>query len=365
MVLRPVYHPNANMTGYPPSGPQPTYSQGEPDQHPNHNQWPGYPSPGSSPYPPQHSPMASPPPGSQAYYGPPQGSPYLPPHSPGYQPPPQPQYAGSPPPAGQYPPPGYGPDSHHGQQPYHPSPHQPSPYQPPSQPQYAPSPQPQPASAAYPPPIKQEYNFNPFAPQGPQTEEERGLMGALAGGAAGAFAGHKVNHGFLGALGGAFAGHKLQDAYKDHKKPSRPSSRRSSSSSSSSSDDDKHHKPKPSKQYHAPPPPVVHGTRGNFSQSSARISLDNDHDLIAECGAMNGSRKLSSISLNRLLTNDDGHFRWAKEGNFAASARNVRLIHDGKFLQAELCSCNGSWRWDQICLDERIENSDGNLQMLW
>lgn len=199
-------------------------------------------------------------------------------------------------------------------------------------------------------------------------------MGALAGGAAGAFAGHKVNHGFLGALGGAFAGHKLQDAYSDHKKHSRPSSRRSSSSFSSS-DEGKHHyqqqqqQPPPPQPYYghaAPPPPANHGgLRGNFSHSASRIQLDGDHDLIAECATVNRSTKLTSISLNGLLTNDDGHFRWSKEGNFAGSARNVRLVHDGRFLEAELRRRDGSWHTDQICLDERIENSDGDLRMLW
>jgi hypothetical protein len=85
------------------------------------------------------------------------------------------------------------------------------------------------------------------------------MMGALAGGAVGAYGGHQINHGFLGAVGGAFAGSKLEDFGKDHHKkkeeekkyqqqqqqygaPSgkhgRPGRRDSSSSSSSSSSDD-------------------------------------------------------------------------------------------------------------------------------
>jgi hypothetical protein len=175
-----------------------------------------------------------------------------------------------------------------------------------------------------------------------------------------------VNHGFLGAVGGAFAGHKLEDAYKDHKKHSRPSSRRSSSSSSSSSSSGhshSHHHSHGHKSHHNAPPPIQ--TRGNYSQSSARITLDHDYDLIAECGAGDGSRRLSSLSLNRVITNDNGHFRWDREGNFGSSARNVRLTQGGRFLEAELATVNGDWRRDQICLDERIENSNGNLQMLW
>ncbi|ETS82926.1 hypothetical protein PFICI_04802 [Pestalotiopsis fici W106-1] len=393
MVLRPIYDPsNPNMSGYPPSGPPPGYERNESGEHQfdqYRSQWQG--NPDHQARPPYA--MASPPPGGgqSSYYGAPYGSPQ-PPHSPqpgGYYPPQQPQYAdhpASPPPAGQYPhSPGHGyHGSPQGQRPY--MGYQPSeplqsssPYQAPSQPQYAQSPRPL-SSQGYPPVVKQEFGSPGQVPAQalypgatPQSEQDRGVMGALAGGAAGAFAGHKVNHGFLGALGGAFAGHKLQDAYSDHKKHSRPSSRRSSSSSSSSSDDDKHHnKPPPQQQPyygHAappPPPPAAHGgLRGNFSHSASRISLDRDHDLIAECATVHGSRKLTSISLNRLLTNDDGHFRWSREGNFAGSARNIRLVHDGKYLEAELCRRDGSWRTDQICLDERIENSNGDLQMLW
>jgi hypothetical protein len=46
-------------------------------------------------------------------------------------------------------------------------------------------------------------------------QEDRGLMGALAGGAAGFIGGQKMGkHGILGALAGAFAGSKLEDFTK-------------------------------------------------------------------------------------------------------------------------------------------------------
>ncbi|KAK3063349.1 hypothetical protein LTR53_018944, partial [Teratosphaeriaceae sp. CCFEE 6253] len=76
-------------------------------------------------------------------------------------------------------------------------------------------------------------------------EGGRGLMGALAGGAAGAYGGHKMNHGFLGGLGGAVAGSMVEDQYKKRdkkekkdKKNKRRGSRSSSRSSSSSDSDD-------------------------------------------------------------------------------------------------------------------------------
>ncbi|KAI0158530.1 CVNH domain-containing protein [Pestalotiopsis sp. NC0098] len=400
------------MSGYPPSSPPSGYGyhqRGESGQQqqpfdPYRSQNPEYQQQGGRPPYPMGSEYGGPPPPHSPNPGYSQQAPHSP--NPGYYPPQQPQYAAapvSPPPAGQYPHSpgraGYNgsPQQQHQQswggysQPPHDSQGPPSPYAGLSQPQYAPpqqhSPRPGSSQGYYSPAaVKQEYGASPgpmsgqtqaYPGQTPQTDEERGLMGALAGGAAGGFAGHKMNHGFLGALGGAFAGHKLQDAYKDHRKNSRPSSRRSSSSSSSSDDDKKHHHqqqqhqppPVPPPYYANPPPPQPsHGgghLRGNFSSSASRISLDGDHDLVAECRSVDGSHKLTSISLNRLLTNADGHFRWSRDGNFAGSARDVRLVHDGKYLEAELRRRDGSWHRDQICLDERIENSNGDLRMLW
>jgi uncharacterized protein YcfJ len=212
----------------------------------------------------------------------------------------------------------------------------------------------------YPPPHQQPAQQTSQGPPG--TEEERGVMGALAGGAAGAYGGHKMgHHGFLGGIAGAFAGHKLEESYKDHKKQTKPHSRRSSSSSSSS--DSHHHGAKPVPvpvSHHAPQHAVP---AGNFSASSRQISLDGDYDLIAECGTVDGRHKLSSISLNKILTNNDGHFGWvAGGGNFGGSARNVRLVDGGKFLEAELCSRDGHWKHSRIWLDEKITNNDGELQ---
>ena len=52
---------------------------------------------------------------------------------------------------------------------------------------------------------------------GAQAEGDRGLMGALAGGAAGAYGGHKLGHGIIGSLAGAFVGSKMEHKYKDRK----------------------------------------------------------------------------------------------------------------------------------------------------
>lgn len=196
--------------------------------------------------------------------------------------------------------------------------------------------------------------MNPGQPDGGPGGEDRGVLGALAGGAAGAYAGHKVNHGFLGALGGAFAGHKLQDAIHDHNKQKKDEKKQS-------------HSPQPY-QYAQQPPPHSHSPKhhyaGNFSATSTQMNIDGDYDLIASCRRMDGSQRLTSISLNNCLTNDDGHLRWARGGNFGASARNVRLVDGGQTLEAELRNCGGAWVWDRIALDEKISNSNGDLIMI-
>ncbi|KAK8080228.1 hypothetical protein PG997_008046 [Apiospora hydei] len=260
------------------------------------------------------------------------------------------------------------------------SPQPPSQY--PSQPEYASPPAPPPYSSSVYGDIPGDFKQEKPAADGsmpPTADEERGLMGAMLGGATGAFAGHKVNHGFLGALGGAYAGHRLEEAWKDQKQNSRPTS---------SSSQQQHQPPPPmmmappQPQYAAvpvlapapvfapaparsPSPKPEPPQFGNFSLSSWRISIDGDYDLIADCRTISGQQRLSSISLNRYLTNMDGHFRWSGEehGNFGASARNVRLVEDGRFLEAELRTMDGTWRWDRIHLDERIMNIDGDLQL--
>jgi len=59
-------------------------------------------------------------------------------------------------------------------------------------------------------------NYDPSAP--PMGESDRGLLGALGGGATGAWAGRKAGHGFLGLVGGAIAGSLAEDYAKKEKR---------------------------------------------------------------------------------------------------------------------------------------------------
>jgi hypothetical protein len=163
---------------------------------------------------------------------------------------------------------------------------------------------------------------------------------------------------------------------------------------------------------------------GGYTRSSRDIHLDahGDYNLRASCGRGDGSRSDSTISLNQVLENDHGSFRWytgggggsksytvqpgdtlrgiagkfgtsfddiarhngisnpdliypsqvlqipgghggGGRGNFGASARNVRLVDGGQKLEAEL-SRNGEWQYASIILDERISNQGGTLRLI-
>ncbi|KAL4904375.1 CVNH domain-containing protein [Aspergillus multicolor] len=318
-------------------------------KYPSQGQGHGYGS--QSPMPPAGYPACP-----AAYFAGPQdprnNAAYPPQNGSGYQYPPQEYYGGyqqPPPPYHDYPP-----SQTPGQAPY----------------QYAHSPQPQ-------QPQQHQPTYPQDAPQSgpgqPQDPNERGFMGALAGGAAGAYAGHQVNHGVLGTLGGAIVGSLGQDAIKQHheKKEKKSKSkwgfhRRDSSSSSSSSDSGKHHAkppvPVPAPALARAPAPTNH--RGNFSHSSRDISLQGNYELVASCHAVSGQLNHSKLSLNSVLTNEFGHFKWKSGGNFGASARHARLTEGGRVLEAELADGRGGWRRDWIRLDERITNQDGVLVFL-
>ncbi|KAL4795010.1 CVNH domain-containing protein [Aspergillus venezuelensis] len=290
----------------------------------------------------------------------------------GYQLPPESYYGGYQTYQQQPPPPYY----------QHPAP------QPPRQPPYQ-------YNYGYPPQQVYQYStegtHSPAPQNGAESEtqdpNERGALGALAGGAAGAIAGHQVHHGVLGTIGGAIAGSLAEDALKAHNKPEKKDKkekkekksrwgfhrRDSSSSSSSSSSSDSYsekdghkHKTKP---VPAPAPaparaPAPKKHRGNFSHSSHNISLHADNELVATCIAISGRKNESRIPLSSVLTNEWGHFKWRRNGNFGASARNVRLLEGGKVLEAELADGKGGWRRDWITLDERVSNRDGELVFL-
>ena len=258
-------------------------------------------------------------------------------------------------------------------------------------------------------------------------------MGGLAGGAAGAFGGHKLGgkagHGtagtIIGALGGAFAGHKAQDAAEDwrHERKDKKQHEKEEEERRKQQEQQQHHGGYQNSDN-------KHDSRtrgdfgGNFTESSQDIRLDahGDYVLHAQCRRLDGSYQSSSISLNQIIENDGGSFRWSGGnsnggssytvqqgdtlrsiaerfshctfdslarhnnisnpdliypgqnlqipgggtrggGNFGASARNIRLTDGGQKLEGEL-SRDGEWHFRSIILDERIGNRNGCLEFV-
>ena len=68
--------------------------------------------------------------------------------------------------------------------------------------------------------------------------------------------------------------------------------------------------------------------------------------------------------MNDCFTNTNGGLHWATGGNFAASARNLRLTQGGRVFEAELGDGRGGWKHNVVDLDERISNEDGRLVLV-
>jgi tetratricopeptide (TPR) repeat protein len=103
-------------------------------------------------------------------------------------------------------------------------------------------------------------------------------------------------------------------------------------------------------------------SHGFFSLSSRNIKLDGDYNLVASCGGGDGSWNQSTISLNDILENVCGQFSWGGNGNFVATARNIKLRCNGRLLVADLGDGYGGWNHATVRLDENIENSRGKLR---
>lgn len=201
------------------------------------------------------------------------------------------------------------------------------------------------------PPNQEPHSASPSQ----QNTEDRGVVDALFGGAAGESAGHEVHYGILGLLGGALAGSMLANTYKENHKQADKASR--SPPSASHSDNERQY----NQRGHEPSPGVM---AGNFHASARGVRLQGHSVLVAEVKNVKGHHMRSSINLNDCFTNDMGKLKWARGGNFAATARNIRLDEGGKVMEAELGDGRGGWKWNRIYLNERLTNDNGRLIML-
>ncbi|KAK3997529.1 CVNH domain-containing protein [Cladorrhinum sp. PSN332] len=178
---------------------------------------------------------------------------------------------------------------------------------------------------------------------------ERGFLGAVGGAVAGGAGGHaiggKTGHSktstIIGAIAGAVAGHKLQDGVSDWKdkrdeekekkereeeeakKREEEEKRRREDDERRKQDDEKRRKEDDERRKHEqnnrPQQQQHHNDNrgvsyaGNFSGSSRDVRLDahGEFMLHASCARMDGSYQASSISLNNIIENSGGSFRWA------------------------------------------------------
>ena len=246
----------------------------------------------------------------------------------------------------------------------------------------------------------------------------------------------------LGIVGGALAGHKLQDGVSDWK-DGRDEKKEEEKRREEERKREEERRGEEERWKINRPQQSLHGVNyaGGFSASARDVRLDegSEYMLHASCRRVDGSYQASSISLNKILENDRGSFRWVNDngkrdpspqrgcgrqvtvqrgdtlrsiagqvgcsfdelarangiqnpdliypgqvlnvsggahgghqghgnghggggssGNFGASARNVRLLDDGRRLEAELLR-NGQWVGSSIVLDERIGNENGTL----
>lgn len=117
----------------------------------------------------------------------------------------------------------------------------------------------------------------------------------------------------LGVLSGAFAGHKLQDGisgWKDKRDD------RKAEEEEQDRRDEEYEKNEEKKNQDCNESKAPHGVKylGNFSGSSRDIRLEDsgEYTLYASCKRTDGSYQSSSISLDRILSNDRGSFRWVE-----------------------------------------------------
>jgi hypothetical protein len=95
----------------------------------------------------------------------------------------------------------------------------------------------------------------------------------------------------------------------------------------------------------------------SFSRSCRNIRVE-DAVSKADCLRSDGSTYLSSyLPLDHVLANIDGKF--GRGGGFSRTALNITLKRN--ILVARLQRLGGKWSWDEVNLDDFVQNVDGVL----
>jgi LysM repeat protein len=211
----------------------------------------------------------------------------------------------------------------------------------------------------------------------------------------------------LGAVAGAVAGHKLQDGVsdwkdnrdeekekkkreeeeekkreeerkkkeEDDKKRREEDKKREEDDKRRREEDDKRRREEDNKRreepqhqsnrHHAAPPqhhqsqPRGVSYAGNFSASSRDIRLDahGEFMLHASCGRRDGSYQNSSLSLNKVIENDQGSFRWASGSRGSGSSQPSSVtVQPGDTLRNIAARVNCSF--DEIARHNGLQNPD-------
>ncbi|KAK4680715.1 hypothetical protein QC764_101210 [Podospora pseudoanserina] len=247
-------------------------------------------------------------------------------------------------------------------------------------------------------------------------QQERGFLGAVGGGIAGGFGGNKIGgktgHSklstVLGAVAGAVAGHKLQDGVEDwkdkkdeekekKKKEEEDRIRREEEEKRKREEDEKRRKedddrrrrddedrkrrdeedrrrreeedrrrasqPQQQQQHHHSNQPRDHGVShgGNFSGSAKDIRLDahGEFMLHCECRRLDGSYQPTSISLNKIIENSNGNFRWTSGGaniNSCGNKPSSVTVQPGDTLR-DIAQRHGT-NWQELAKINCLQNPD-------
>ena len=109
-------------------------------------------------------------------------------------------------------------------------------------------------------------------------------------------------------------------------------------------------------------------SRGHFSKTSSNIKVNNGI-LSATCKSINRGPLQADFNLNDHIANINGNLEWSQEGGFVDGCKNCRIDFvdvngDGSNGDAYLvCQCRrpDSWNTTELNLDEKIDNTDGEL----
>ncbi|OGE57209.1 hypothetical protein PENARI_c002G06123 [Penicillium arizonense] len=102
----------------------------------------------------------------------------------------------------------------------------------------------------------------------------------------------------------------------------------------------------------------------SFHESATHIELEDGHILKAVLRNEDGDEQESTLDLNTIIGNNDGHFYWEGE-NFHESASDISFEREGDeetpVLRAVLGNVEGEGQDADINLAERITNINGEL----